>query len=87
MHGWARSVILSERWSVATSADDAWRTSPAAGNYTPDTQLIFRGFSNDPDLQKLLSGGLLLIYVMTVVGNLGMMALILMDSCLYGGSQ
>ena len=41
------------------------------------------GFSNDPDLQKLLSGGLLLIYVMTVVGNLGMVALILMDSRLH----
>ncbi|ELR59712.1 hypothetical protein M91_06804, partial [Bos mutus] len=40
------------------------------------------GFSNDPDLQKLLSGGLLLIYVMTVVGNLGMVALSLMESCL-----
>ena len=41
-----------------------------------------RGFSNDPDLQKLLSGGFLLIYVMTVVGNLGMVALSLMESCL-----
>ena len=41
------------------------------------------GFSSDPDLQKLLSGGFLLIYVMTVVGNLGMVALSLMDSRLH----
>lgn len=55
----------------------------AAGNYTPVTQFILLGFSNDPDLQKLLLGGFLLIYVMTVVGNLGMMALILTDSRLH----
>lgn len=55
----------------------------AAGNYTPVTQFILLGFSNAPDLQKLLLGGFLLIYVMTVVGNLGMMVLILTDSRLH----
>ena len=55
----------------------------AAGNYTPVTQFILLGFSNDPDLQKLLFAGFLLIYVMTVVGNLGMMVLILTDSRLH----
>ena len=55
----------------------------AAGNYTPVTQFILLGFSNDPDLQKLLFGGLLLICVMTVVGNLGMTVLILTDSRLH----
>ena len=55
----------------------------AAGNYTPVTHFILLGFSNDPDLQKLLFGGFLLIYTMTVVGNLGMMALILTDSRLH----
>ncbi|XP_043770005.1 olfactory receptor 5B21-like [Cervus elaphus] len=55
----------------------------ATGNYTPVTHFILLGFSNDPDLQKLLFGGFLLIYAMTLVGNLGMMALILTDSHLH----
>ncbi|ELK23957.1 PREDICTED: olfactory receptor 1009 [Myotis davidii] len=55
----------------------------ASGNYTPVTQFILLGFSKYPDLQELLFGAFLLIYAMTVVGNLGMMALILTDSCLH----
>ena len=55
----------------------------AAGNYTPVTLFILLGFSNDPDLQKLLFAGFLLINVVTVVGTLGMMALILTDSRLH----
>ena len=55
----------------------------AAGNYTPVTHFILLGFSNDPDLQKLLFGGFLPIYTMAVVGDLGMTALILTDSRLH----
>ncbi|KAB1272310.1 Olfactory receptor 1020 [Camelus dromedarius] len=55
----------------------------ASGNHTPVTQFILLGFSNYPDLQELLFGGFLLIYAVTVVGNLGMMALIFTDSRLH----
>ncbi|XP_002821820.2 olfactory receptor 5AP2-like [Pongo abelii] len=52
----------------------------ASGNHTPVTKFILQGFSNYPDLQELLFGAILLIYAITVVGNLGMMALIFTDS-------
>ncbi|XP_007952089.1 olfactory receptor 1052-like [Orycteropus afer afer] len=55
----------------------------ASGNYTPVTQFILLGFSSYPDLQELLFGVFLLIYAVTVVGNLGMMALIFTDSRLH----
>ncbi|KAM8813985.1 olfactory receptor 5B21-like [Rhynchonycteris naso] len=55
----------------------------ASGNHTPVTQFILLGFSNYPDIQELLFGAFLLIYAVTVVGNLGMMALILTDSHLH----
>ncbi|XP_058383238.1 olfactory receptor 1052-like [Diceros bicornis minor] len=55
----------------------------ASGNHTAVTQFILLGFSNYPDLQELLFGAFLLIYAMTVVGNLGMMVLIFTDSRLH----
>ncbi|XP_076970984.1 olfactory receptor 5B21-like [Tamandua tetradactyla] len=55
----------------------------ASGNHTPVTQFILLGFSNYPDLQEVLFGAFLFIYLMTVVGNLGMMALIFTDSRLH----
>ncbi|XP_057582405.1 olfactory receptor 1020-like [Hippopotamus amphibius kiboko] len=55
----------------------------ATGNYTPVTRFILLGFSSYPDLQKILFGGFLLIYAVTVVGNLGMMALIFTDPHLH----
>ncbi|XP_014648600.1 PREDICTED: olfactory receptor 5B21-like [Ceratotherium simum simum] len=54
-----------------------------SGNHTLVTQFILLGFSNYPDLQELLFGAFLLIYAMTVVGNLGMMVLIFTDSSLH----
>ncbi|XP_069326723.1 olfactory receptor 5AP2-like [Eulemur rufifrons] len=54
-----------------------------SGNHTPVTKFILLGFSNYPDLQELLFGGFLLIYAITVVGNLGMMALIFLDTRLH----
>ncbi|XP_004645900.1 olfactory receptor 1052-like [Octodon degus] len=55
----------------------------ARGNYTPVTKFILLGFSNYPNLQELLFGAFLLIYVVTVAGNLGMMALIFTDARLH----
>ncbi|XP_002709013.1 olfactory receptor 5J3-like [Oryctolagus cuniculus] len=55
----------------------------ASGNHTPVTKFILLGFSNYPDIQELLFGTFLLIYAMTVVGNLGMMSLIFTDSRLH----
>ncbi|XP_006214224.2 olfactory receptor 5AP2-like [Vicugna pacos] len=55
----------------------------ASGNHSPVTQFILLGFSSYPDLQVLLFGGFLLVYAVTVVGNLGMMALIFTDSRLH----
>ncbi|XP_045413002.1 olfactory receptor 1020-like [Lemur catta] len=54
-----------------------------SSNHTPVTKFILLGFSNYPDLQELLFGGFLLIYAITVVGNLGMMALIFLDARLH----
>ncbi|XP_004715022.1 olfactory receptor 1052-like [Echinops telfairi] len=55
----------------------------ASGNHTPVTQFILLGFSDYPDLQQLLFGVFLTIYAMTVVDNLGMMALIFTDTRLH----
>ncbi|XP_007519635.1 olfactory receptor 5AP2-like [Erinaceus europaeus] len=55
----------------------------ASGNHTAVTQFILLGFSNYPDLQELLFGAFLLVYSMTVLGNLGMMALIFTDARLH----
>ncbi|XP_062053404.1 olfactory receptor 5J3-like [Lepus europaeus] len=55
----------------------------ASGNYTPVTKFILLGFSNYPDIQELLFRTFLLIYAMTVVGNLGMMSLIFTESRLH----
>lgn len=55
----------------------------ASGNHTPVTRFILLGFSNYSDLQELLFGAFLLIYTMTVLGNLGMMVLIFTDSRLH----
>ncbi|XP_029771250.1 olfactory receptor 1052-like [Suricata suricatta] len=55
----------------------------ATGNHTPVTQFILLGFSSYADLQELLFVAFLLIYAVTVVGNLGMMALIFTDACLH----
>ncbi|XP_012605333.1 olfactory receptor 5AP2-like [Microcebus murinus] len=54
-----------------------------SGNHTPVTKFILLGFSNYPDFQELLFGGFLLIYAITVVGNLGMVALIFLDARLH----
>ncbi|MBZ3879934.1 Olfactory receptor 1020 [Sciurus carolinensis] len=55
----------------------------ASSNHTPVTKFILLGFSNYQDLQELLFVAFLLIYVMTLVGNLGMMALIFTDCRLH----
>ncbi|XP_008692491.1 olfactory receptor 1052-like [Ursus americanus] len=55
----------------------------ASGNHTPVTQFILLGFSSYPDLQELLFVTFLLIYAITVLGNLGMIALIFTDSRLH----
>ncbi|XP_021103992.1 olfactory receptor 1052-like [Heterocephalus glaber] len=55
----------------------------ASGNHTPVTRFILLGFSNHPDLRELLFGAFLLIYAVTVLGNLGMMVLIFTDARLH----
>uniref|UniRef100_A0A8C8Z3P0 Olfactory receptor n=1 Tax=Prolemur simus TaxID=1328070 RepID=A0A8C8Z3P0_PROSS len=52
-------------------------------NCTEVTQFILLGLTNAPELQGLLFILLTLIYLITVTGNLGMMVLILLDSCLH----
>ncbi|XP_052028869.1 olfactory receptor 5B3-like [Apodemus sylvaticus] len=49
-------------------------------NWTDVTQFILLGLTDDPDLQLPLFIIILLIYIITVVGNLGMILLILLDS-------
>ncbi|CAH6793812.1 olfactory receptor 5B3 [Phodopus roborovskii] len=52
-------------------------------NRTEVTQFILMGLTNDPDLQLPLFITFLLIYIITLMGNLGMILLILLDSRLH----
>uniref|UniRef100_A0A8C6R196 G-protein coupled receptors family 1 profile domain-containing protein n=1 Tax=Nannospalax galili TaxID=1026970 RepID=A0A8C6R196_NANGA len=52
-------------------------------NRTEVTQFILLGLTNDPGLQVPLFISFLLIYTITLFGNLGMTLLILLDSCLH----
>uniref|UniRef100_A0A671E335 Olfactory receptor n=1 Tax=Rhinolophus ferrumequinum TaxID=59479 RepID=A0A671E335_RHIFE len=52
-------------------------------NSTEVTQFIFLGLTNDPELQVPLFVIFTLIYLITLIGNLGMIMLILLDSRLH----
>ncbi|XP_004585549.2 olfactory receptor 5B12-like [Ochotona princeps] len=52
-------------------------------NRTEVTEFLLVGLTNDPHLQILLFTVFLLIYLVTLVGNLGMIELILLDSRLH----
>ncbi|XP_019829999.2 olfactory receptor 5AP2-like [Bos indicus] len=52
-------------------------------NQTEVTEFILLGLSDNSELQVVLFGLFLLIYVATVVGNLGVIVLIKMDPCLH----
>uniref|UniRef100_A0A8D0TV91 Olfactory receptor n=1 Tax=Sus scrofa TaxID=9823 RepID=A0A8D0TV91_PIG len=52
-------------------------------NYTEVTEFVLLGLTNAPELQVPLFIMFTLIYLVSVVGNLGMMVLILMDSRLH----
>uniref|UniRef100_A0A8C4UHZ4 Olfactory receptor n=1 Tax=Falco tinnunculus TaxID=100819 RepID=A0A8C4UHZ4_FALTI len=49
-------------------------------NWTTVTEFIFKGFTDHPDLQVTLFVVFLLFYVITVVGNLGIIAVVWLDS-------
>ncbi|XP_012884577.1 PREDICTED: olfactory receptor 5B3-like [Dipodomys ordii] len=52
-------------------------------NRTEVIEFILLGLTSDPDLQVLLFITFLIIYILTLVGNLGMILLILLDSRLH----
>ncbi|XP_010022512.1 PREDICTED: olfactory receptor 1086-like [Nestor notabilis] len=52
-------------------------------NYTSPSNFILLGFTNQEDLQVMCFVLFLAIYVVTLIGNLGVIALIRMDSCLH----
>ncbi|XP_075404210.1 olfactory receptor 5B12-like [Tenrec ecaudatus] len=52
-------------------------------NHTEGTEFILVGFTNDPETQILLFITFFLIYLISLVGNLGMILLILLDSHLH----
>ncbi|EGW01543.1 Olfactory receptor 1020 [Cricetulus griseus] len=52
-------------------------------NDTEVTEFILMGLSDNADLQGVLFALFLVIYMMTLVGNLGMIALIKIDRCLH----
>ncbi|NXW38525.1 O1052 protein, partial [Phaetusa simplex] len=54
--------------------------SMVVSNHTSVTYFILLGLTNGPELQSLLFVMILLIYAITLVGNLGMIALITIDS-------
>ncbi|XP_036178895.1 olfactory receptor 1044-like [Myotis myotis] len=55
----------------------------ARGNCTTLTEFVLMGFTDRPELQLPLFVAFLLIYLITLVGNLGMILLIKMDSRLH----
>lgn len=52
-------------------------------NRTEVTRFILVGLTNDPDLKLPLFTTFLLIYTITLIGNLGLILLILLDSRLH----
>ncbi|NP_666786.1 olfactory receptor family 5 subfamily B member 104 [Mus musculus] len=52
-------------------------------NNTKVTEFLLLGLTNDPELQLPLFLIFLLIYTITLVGNLGLILLIVLDSCLH----
>nr|XP_055149815.1 olfactory receptor 5B12 [Symphalangus syndactylus] len=52
-------------------------------NNTEVTEFILVGLTDDPELQILLFIVFLFVYLITLVGNLAMIELILLDSCLH----
>ncbi|XP_055148974.1 olfactory receptor 5AP2 [Symphalangus syndactylus] len=52
-------------------------------NQTEVTEFLLLGLSDNPDLQGVLFALFLLIYMATMVGNLGMIVLIKIDLCLH----
>ncbi|XP_033917921.1 olfactory receptor 1038-like [Melopsittacus undulatus] len=52
-------------------------------NYTSPSEFILLGFTNREDLRVMCFVLFLAIYVVTFIGNLGVIALIRMDSCLH----
>ncbi|XP_067406816.1 olfactory receptor 5AR1-like [Emydura macquarii macquarii] len=55
----------------------------AKGNHTTVTEFILLGFTDNPKLKVMLFVVLLLIYLLILVGNLGMVTLIRIDSRLH----
>ncbi|XP_077791238.1 olfactory receptor 5AR1-like [Podarcis muralis] len=53
------------------------------GNHTTVTEFIFVGFTDDPRLEVILFVVFLLIYLANLVGNVGMILLILLDEQLH----
>ena len=49
-------------------------------NWTTVTEFVFKGFTDRPDLQVTLFVVFLLIYVITMVGNIGIIAVIRLDA-------
>ncbi|XP_067406685.1 olfactory receptor 5AS1-like isoform X1 [Emydura macquarii macquarii] len=55
----------------------------ATGNHTTVTEFILFGFTNRPEMEVVLFVLFLAIYITTLVGNLGIIVLIRVDSCLH----
>ncbi|NXP53800.1 O1020 protein, partial [Heliornis fulica] len=55
----------------------------AEGNHTPSAEFVLSGFSENGDVQAVLFVFFLVIYVMTLLGNLGMLVLIRLDTQLH----
>ncbi|XP_068253889.1 olfactory receptor 5AP2-like [Nyctibius grandis] len=58
-------------------------TMMAKGNGTPSAEFVLSGFSEQEDIQAVLFMVFLVIYVITLVGNLGMLVLIRLDAQLH----
>ncbi|KAM4850539.1 olfactory receptor 5B3-like [Urocitellus parryii] len=75
------SSTESEAYGFSKASSDSQIT--LIENRTEVTQFILLGLTNDPSLQLPLFVTFLLIYTITLAGNLGMILLILLDSRLH----
>ncbi|NXD87064.1 O1030 protein, partial [Halcyon senegalensis] len=74
---------LTLSFSASLLSHSSCATMMAEGNHTPNAEFVLLGFSEQGDVQAVLFVVFLVIYVITLLGNLGMLVLIRLDAQLH----
>ncbi|NWI70748.1 O1019 protein, partial [Todus mexicanus] len=75
--------VVTLHFSASLLAHCSRAPTMAKGNHTPGTEFVLLGFSEQGDVQVVLFMVFLAIYVITLLGNLGMLVLIRLDAQLH----